>query len=347
LIEFEHFHLIWLAPLPLLVMALPFVYRSRRSALRVPFLDRLKQASGARETHGHAYSRATPMPLAVALAVWSLVLLALMKPEYIGKPIIETVAERELIIAVDLSHSMTTRDVTTLSGAETSRLDAVKQVLKRFLAARDGEKIALIVFGTMAFVQAPFSTDLKTLDALLEQARVGMAGPKTAIGDAIGLSIKLFDKSKINERLLVLLTDGADTASRIPPMKAAGMALDQGIEIITIGFGNPKGAGDNPVDIKLLKAIARHTKGRFYDARDTATLKGVIDEIDKLKPKKVKRLSYRPSTDLFVYPVALAFIILILSALVLVHRQRHLGDAQGHADSAGAGDHGGESEAPS
>ena len=327
MIEFEYLNLAWLALLPPVIWLLPFVYVSRRTALRVPFLGALKRASGARETKKQAYSRATLLQKLSALAVWLLVVLALMKPEYIGKPIVKDIAQRELIIAVDLSKSMQTRDVKTMAGGETSRLGAVKEVLNSFLDLRKGEKIALIVFGTHAYVQAPFTADLKIVKTLLDQTRVGMAGPKTAIGDAIGLSIKIFEKSKIGfrDRLVILLTDGADTASRVPPQKAAGMALDRGIKIFTIGFGNPKHAGDNPVDVKTLTYIAQHTRGRFFYAKDTAHLKAITDEINKLKPREVKKLSWRPTRQLFIYPVALAFLILALNAFVLFVRKSRAG----------------------
>lgn len=322
MIEFEHIHFIWLAVLPLAIALLPWVYVSKRTALRVPFLGQIKSASREKDTQRQAYSKATGFQKSSALAVWILVVLALMKPEHIGDPISRTVAQREVIIAVDLSQSMSTKDVTSMDGSKATRLDAVKEVLNRFLDARKGEKVALVVFGNTAFVQAPFTSDLKTLKALLDQTRVAMAGPKTSIGDAIGLGIKIFEKGEINDRLMILLTDGTDTASKVPPKKAAGLALDKGIEIITVAFGDAKNAGENPIDTKTLKYIATHTKGKFFDAKDTETLKTVTDEINKLKPKKVKQLSYRPVKELFVYPVALAFLILAVNGIILILRQR-------------------------
>ena len=321
MVEFEHLYLAGLALAPLLIWALPFVYVSKRTALRVPFLTALKQASGAKETKKQAYSKATLGQKFSALAVWLLVVLALMQPEHIGNPISKTISQREMVIAVDLSQSMQTKDVKALDGSKTSRLQAVKEVLNTFLDQRKGEKIALIVFGSTAFVQAPFTVDMKTLKSLLDQTEVAMAGPKTAIGDALGLTIKIFDKSDIDDRLLILLTDGTDTNSKVPPKKAAGMALDKGIKIITIAFGDAKHAGENPIDSKTLKYIANHTKGEFFAAHDTATLKAITDEINKLKPKKVKQLSYRPTRELFVYPMALAFLILTLNGLLLFVRR--------------------------
>ncbi len=322
MIEFAHFNLIYLAVLPIIVFLLPFVYISQRTALRVPFIAQLMQASGEEEAQKQAYSKATPFQKLSALLIWLLIVAALMKPEYIGEPITKTVSQREMVIAVDLSESMDTKDVESIDGNKTTRLDAIKEVLNSFLAQREGEKIALIVFGTMAFVQAPFTSDLKTLQELLDEMQVSMAGPRTAIGDSIGLSVKLFQKSNIKERLMILLTDGTDTASKVPPKKAAGVALDNNIKIITIAFGSAKNAGENPIDTKTLQYIAQHTKGEFYDANDTASLQGITDEINALKPKKVKKLSYRPSKELFVYPVALAFLMLLLNAIVLLFKKR-------------------------
>ena len=322
MIEFAQFDLIYLVFLPIAVYLLPFVYTSRRTALRVPFIAQLMQASGEKETRKQAYSKATLFQKLSALAVWLLIVLALMKPEYIGDPVTKTIAQREMVIAVDLSESMRTKDVESIDGNKTTRLAAVKEVLNSFLAQREGEKIALVVFGTTAFVQAPFTSDLKTLQEMLDEMQVSMAGPKTAIGDSIGLGVKLFEKSNIDDRLMILLTDGTDTASKVPPKKAAGVALDNSVKIITIAFGDAENAGENPIDIKTLQYIAQHTKGAFYDANDTASLQGITDEINRLKPKKVKKLSYRPSKELFVYPIALALLILFLPGLIVLLKQR-------------------------
>lgn len=329
MIEFGHFNLVYLVFLPIVVAMLPFVYVSRRTALRVPFIAQLMQASGEKETQKQAYSKATLFQKLSALAVWLLIVLALMKPEYIGEPITKTIAQREMVIAVDLSESMRTKDVESIDGNKTTRLAAVKEVLKNFLTQREGEKIALVVFGTTAFVQAPFTSDLGTLQELLNEMQVSMAGPRTAIGDSIGLSVKLFEKSDIKDRLMILLTDGTDTSSKVPPKKAAGVALDNSVKIITIAFGDAKNAGENPIDTKTLQYIAAHTKGEFYDANDTASLQNISNEINALKPKKVKKLSYRPTKELFVYSIALAFLILLFAAVVVLFKQKAMrGDSK-------------------
>ena len=322
LIEFAHFNLVYLLIGPVVIYLLPVVYLSRRVALRVPFIGNLAKASGEKTTRKQAYSKASRWQILVACLVWALVVAALMKPVYIGQPITKTISQRDLIIAVDLSDSMKTRDMLDGHGNKISRIEAVKEVLQKFLRDRKGEKIALIVFGSSAFLQAPFTDDLDTLEAMLDQMQVSMAGPQTAIGDAISLGVKLLNKVKTRDRLIILLTDGTDTSSKIPPKKAAILASENKIEIITIAFGSEQYRGKYPIDTTTLRFIAKHTHGRYFYARDKQSLTGITDEINKLKPREVKKFSYRPTRDLFIYPAALALLILVLQSILLLLRQR-------------------------
>lgn len=114
------------------------------------------------------------------------------------------------------------------------RLTAVKQVLGTFLTKRDGDRVGLLVFGSAAFVQAPFTEDLQVCRSLLQEMQVRMAGPQTKLGDAVGLAITVFERSDVKERVLIVLTDGNDTGSQVPPDKAAAIARDKGIKIYTI-----------------------------------------------------------------------------------------------------------------
>jgi len=321
LIEFAHFDFIYLLVLPIIVYWISPVYLSRRAALKVPFIQKLIEASGEKAAQKQAYSKASKWRILLALIVWSLVIVALMKPEFVGEPITKTVSQRDIVVAIDLSDSMKTKDMQDANGTKISRINAVKSVMNRFLEERKGEKIALIVFGSSAFLQAPFTDDTRTLQSMLDQMQVSMAGPQTAIGDAIGLSVKLLNKVNTHDRLVILLTDGTDTASKIPPKKAAGLAAENRIEIITIAFGSKKYRGEYPIDTQTLQYIAKHTLGKFFYAENEASLKGIIGEINKLKPKKVKKLSYRPTKELFIYPAAAALLILLLQSLVLLFRE--------------------------
>jgi Ca-activated chloride channel family protein len=169
--------------------------------------------------------------------------------------------------------------------------------------------MALIVFGSKAYVQAPLTEDLQTISELLNQTEVGMAGPHTALGDAIGLAIRTFEASDIEQRLLILLSDGTDTASRMSPVNAAEIARDRDIEIYTIGVGDPNASGENRVDLATLQDIASRTGGQYFFAEDEQGLRQVYDRIDQLAPRQAETLSYRPRQPLAFISLAAASLI--------------------------------------
>lgn len=180
--------------------------------------------------------------------------------------------------------------------------------------------MALIVFGSHAYVQSPLTEDLQTIRDLLAQTEVGMAGPHTALGDSIGLAIRTFEASDIKQRLLILLSDGNDTASRMSPINAAGIARDRSIEIYTIGIGNPDATGEDKVDLKALKDIAGRTGGQYFYAEDVAGLREVYQRIDQLAPRRTETLSYRPRQALAWIPLLLATLIGFGSTSILAYR---------------------------
>lgn len=307
-----------LLPLPLLVFLLAPPYRQPVSALRFPFFRQLTAATGAATGPGAAIVTRTGAQRFAATAIWVLVIVALARPERIGEPIVVEKAARDVVLAIDLSGSMDQIDFTAPDGSRVQRLDAVKRVVDRFIAERDGDRVALIVFGTKAFVQAPFTEDLETVRSLLDQATVGMAGPHTAIGDAIGLSIRTFQVSEIEDRLLILLSDGADTGSRMTPLNAAGIAAREGIDIVTIGVGDPEGSGEQRVDIDTLQAIAKTANGAFFFADDEAALADIYARIDAMAPRAVETQSYRPREPLDPWLFALA-VLIGLATMAFLH----------------------------
>ncbi|MES0882117.1 VWA domain-containing protein [Roseibium sp. SCP14] len=228
------------------------------------------------------------------------------QPERIGEPIVTENAARDVMLAIDISGSMDQIDFASSDGGRVQRLDAVKKVVGDFISARDGDRVALIIFGAKAFVQAPFTEDLVSVRSLLEQTQVGMAGPHTVIGDAIGLSIKTFQASQTEERLLILLSDGGDTGSRMSPVNAAGIAAGEGIEIITVGVGDPDGSGEQRLDEQALKDIAAAADGQYFFAADEASLSDIYARINALKPREVETTSYRPRDQLSHYFLGLA-----------------------------------------
>lgn len=302
---------------PFLVVFSPLRYRSNRSALRISFMEDIESIQG-KDAKAAGLSRATLLQKLLLLAVWTLVVTALAKPQLIGEPIVKEISQREILVAVDLSGSMSTQDFKADDGKKIDRLEAVKHVLSDFIVKREGEKIGLILFGSAAFVQSPFTQDLGALNHLLSELQVGMAGPQTMIGDAIGLGVKMFREGNVTDRMLILMSDGDDTGSKIPPKTAAKLAAKDDVKIYTIAMGDPKNAGEHPIDTETLKAISSETGGEFYYAWNSQELGEIYDEIDKLTPKKVEELSYRPVTELYIYPLGLGLLLMFLYAIGLM-----------------------------
>jgi Ca-activated chloride channel family protein len=300
-----------LLPAPFLIARLFPVYRDRRVTVRVPFLDRVARLTG--QSTDLSGSTAAPRGQRfVHFLVWALLVLALARPQQLEEPLVKTLPLRDMLVAVDLSGSMDTRDFTREDGSSIDRLEAVKLVLGDFLERRDGDRIALVVFGSAAFVQVPFTEDKDVLRQMLDDTVARMAGPRTMLGDAIGLAITLFDRSDVDERLMIVLTDGNDTGSQIPPARAAEIARDKEIVIHTIGVGDPTAVGEEVLDEVALRAVSEITGGSYYYASDREQLELVYTELDKLTPRKVDTISYRPVTDLFHLPLGLALLLTFL-----------------------------------
>ena len=302
---------------PFLMAYVPWEYVSKRSALRISFMADVRYAEGSTQ-QSKGVSRATTLQKIILFIVWSLVILALSKPQFVGEPIVKEISQREILIGVDLSGSMSTQDFKDSNGKKIDRLEAVKGVLNTFFEKRKGEKIGLILFGSAAFVQSPFTQDFDALKHLLSELQVGMAGPQTMLGDGIGLGVKMFEESNVTDRMLILMSDGDDTGSKIPPKVAAKLAAQNEVKIYSIAMGDPKNADEHPIDTETLKAIVKETGGKFYYAWDSKELEDIYKEIDKITPKKVKELSYRPVTELYFYPLALALLLMFLYTLSLM-----------------------------
>jgi len=211
---------------------------------------------------------------------------------------------------------METADMTGTDGKPVDRLTAVKQVLDDFLRKREGDRVGLIFFGNAPFVQAPFTDDLEACRQLLDEAQVRMAGPRTMLGDAIGKAVQVFEESELEEKVLILLTDGNDTGSLVTPAKAAELALDKGIVIHAIAMGDPASVGEQKFDEKTLKTVADTTGGKYFRATDREELEGVYAELDRITPRHVESISHRPVTDLFHWPLAAGLMLSLgLSAL--------------------------------
>ncbi len=307
-------------PLPwLLVRWLPPA-QPRGGALFLPFADGVLHST----TVG---ARTMPRTRAVLFAVcWLLLVCAAIRPQWLDAPQAVATTGRRLLMAVDVSGSMATEDMA--NGA--SRLQAVQQVAGEFIQHRRGDQVGLILFGTQPYLQAPITADLATVKQFLDEAVVGIAGPQTAIGDAIGLAIKRLrdtpeQSRKKGDTVMVLITDGANDAGVMDPMEAAQIAARMGLRIYTIGVGAAAQpgffghSGNTDLDEGSLKAIAQATGGAYFRATDAQALQQVYAQIDKLEPSAGRDQWYRPTTEWFFWPLALA---LLLSVPMVAMRGR-------------------------
>lgn len=299
-------------PLPILVWWLVPAYRKTVAALRIPFFDEVTQAAGVTPTEGSIIPRRNWAQRVLAPLCWLLIVLALARPQYVEPPITKTEPQRDLMLALDLSQSMDTRDFRDPAGQMETRVAAVKQVVGDFVTKRQGDRIGLVAFGDAPYPLVPFTLDHATVQLMIEGALPGMAGPRTALGDSIGLAIKMFADSKAPEKVLVLLTDGNDTASRMPPDRAADIAKQNGIVIHTVGIGDPNATGEDKLDTAALQKISVATGGRYFFGQDQAQLAQIYTTLDEITPANQETLSWRPVIELFHYPLGAAVILVLL-----------------------------------
>ncbi len=317
-----------LLPLPLLAAwLLPRARRGHGGALRIPFYDEL-----AAHLTGDRQGRRR-WPLWLGLLAWLALVTAAARPQWVGDPVRLPVSGRDLMLAVDLSGSMKERDM-RIGNRLVDRLSAVKYVAGRFIQRRRGDRIGLILFGDQAYLQAPLTFDRDTVRKLLDEAAIGLAGENTAIGDAIGLAVKRLRHSPAGNRVLILLTDGRNTAGSIDPLRAADLAAEEGIRIYTIGIGGERVVRGllglrfrmgSDLDEASLRAIARKTGGRYFRARDPRELEAIYGELDRLEPSSQEEKTYRPVSERFRWPLGLALALSLAIALGLAPpwRRRH------------------------
>lgn len=308
--------LLALLPLPLLVRWLTPAHREPRQAVVVPFLLRLAAQSGMKPGQGAIIMRGGWLRTVAMTIAWICLILALARPQIIEPPITKNIPVRDMLLAVDLSGSMETQDFDDAQGKKVDRLTAVKQVLDGFLAQRKNDRVGLIFFGSAPFVQAPFTEDLQVCRKLLDEAQVKMAGPQTAFGDALGLAMTVFERSEVKQRVLIALTDGNDTASKVPPAKAAEIAKDKGIVIHTISVGDPKAAGEDALDVDALKQVAATTGGIYAHAADRSQLDEIYRRLDSIETHSAQTVSHRPRRDVYWWPLAIGLGVTVLQHML-------------------------------
>ena len=322
MIILEHRYLLMLVLLPVLLRAvLPPVRREQR-AIKIPWFERIKSFAGREKALSASSVGSSWLTTAALFLIWSLVVIAMTRPQWLENPIVNTLPTRDILLLIDLSGSMETEDFKDSAGKTVNRLDAVKEVVDEFLEKREGDRVGLIVFGNAAFVQVPFTSDLQACRDLLRECEVRMAGPKTALGDAIGLGITLFERSEVKERLIIALTDGNDTGSKVEPSVAAKIAADNDVVIHLVGVGDPQAAGEEKLDEQTLKGVASAAGGQYFHAADRERLKEIYAEIDRISSHEIKTESYRPRQELFHYPLAAAFVLSLVMAVTKVYGLR-------------------------
>lgn len=310
-----------LLPLPLILRyLLPASDKNQDQPLHVPFIDDFNQVP-----HNASFINKNKWLMILASLAWLCLISAAARPQWLGERVDIPISGRDLMMAVDLSGSMAAEDF-EINGHTINRLQAVKIVAGEFIKKREGDRIGLILFGQQAYLQTPLTFDTQTINAMLQESLIGIAGKSTAIGDGIGLAIKRLNGKTAEKQVLILLTDGANTAGAVAPLKAAELAAKQGLKIYTIGIGAAsrevggfffkQTVKNNEIDEKTLYEIATITGGQYFRARNTEELNKIYSLIDKLEPVEQESQSFRPVMSLFMWPLAISLCIVFCIAIL-------------------------------
>ncbi len=316
----------FLWPLAFILLPLPFIARrilkpvasSPAGALKVPFFNKLVQG----QSLGKPVSKRHWLTGLMAFIAWTLLISALARPALVGDKVPLPAQGRDIMMAIDLSGSMQEQDF-SLNGHKTTRLNVIKQAASDFIERRQGDRVGLVLFSDRAYLQAPLTFDLQVVAKLLEQAQVGLTGQRTAIGDAIAISVKRLKDRPEEGRVLVLMTDGANNQGVLAPLKAAQIAKKLGIRIYTIGIGADNQAVQTPFGLQMLnpaadldegtlQEIATLTGGDYFRAKDVQGLANIYDKINQLEPVSGEPIFVRPEVALFFWPAGLALLIITL-----------------------------------
>lgn len=317
-----HFDFLWALialPLPLLIYWLPAKKQVQAAPLRMPTII------NGMHTQEFAPEKKKGSLLILSL-IWLLVVLASTQPQWLGEAVNVPTDGREMMIAVDLSGSMQVEDM-SLNGRSVNRLDMLKVLLGEFIERRSGDRLGLILFGDDAYMQTPMTFDRKTVQQMLDETVLGLVGKQTAIGDAIALAVKRFDEKKDSNRVLLLLTDGQNTAGKITPEQALELAVAKDITIYSIGigadvmiqnslFGSRRVNPSSELDEESLQRLADETGGYYFRARASEDMSKIYKLLDDLEPVEQEQQQMRPLSALFYWPLGLALLISLLTLLV-------------------------------
>ena len=298
--------LIWLL-VPRLPVQLP-------AALKVPFFNAMMGMIDSKKLPVAKHTQITILCL-----IWSLLLIALAGPRWIGEPQPLAREGHNIMLALDLSGSMELRDM-LLHGRPATRLEVVKRAAEQFVQARDGDMIGLILFGSHAYLQTPLTYDRHSVLMRIDDATVGLAGQTTSIGDALGLAVKRLQQVPAKGRLIILLTDGVNNSGMLDPLKAAELAQTDGIKVYTIGLGadvDPQATGGlffnmnatAELDEETLQAIAKMTGGQYFRATDSQSLQSIYKMIHQMETISQEQATVRPQHDYYPWPLAMALLL--------------------------------------
>lgn len=322
-------HFLWpwiflLLPLPWIMGFFPIQRHDEvpLKALKAPFLDELqgirrRAVSPPLESH---------RPSLWGWFAWFFLVIAMARPVLMGDAIEEAISGRDLMLAVDLSGSMEIEDF-VLKARKVDRLTATKAVAGQFIDRRVGDRLGLILFGDKAYLQVPLTFDRNTVRTLLDEAVIGLAGDKTAIGDAIGLAVKRLQANPEGQRVLILLSDGANTAGAVTPLQAADLAARVGLKVYTIGIGademmirdflgSRKVNPSQDLDETTMRGIAEKTGGQYFRARDIQQMETIYRKLDQLEPIERDKRYYRPMDELYYWPLALSLLLTLAPAVI-------------------------------
>lgn len=303
--EFAYHWVFYLLPLPLLIIGLLPVVRIRKKSLKVPFLSYAADLSGERPQRGVRQLKRPFIRQIILWICWALILISAARPRLVGEPDLIVKTSRNFLMVADISYSMAQKDW-ELGDERVSRWDAVKQLMGEFIHEREGDRMGILLFGSNAYTLAPFSSDSYALLQLLDDTDVGMAGQQTNIGRAIGKSIELFANDTLPNKVLLLLTDGADSGIGVSPFDAAELANSDSITIHTIGIGDPDKLGAD-LDEDALEHISELTGGQYFLAKDAGEMERVFEVLDDIEPVEYEQETYVPVQELYFYPLAALF----------------------------------------
>lgn len=312
--EIAYMWMFWFLPLPILIYFIFPPLRMKSAALFFPSFAKAQKLSGEKPRKSALVKRRNFIVWLGMLLIWGCLLATFSSPQIVGKPELKVKTSRNFLIVADISFSMAQEDW-KIDGKRTTRWEAVKSVMHDFIGKREGDRMGLIFFGSAAYVQAPFTPDLAVVDKLLDEADVGFAGQMTSIGRAIVKGIEMFENDTLKSKVMVVLTDGVDAGLDILPLDAADLAKSDSILVYTIGIGN-SGRSGSDLDERTLKEISALTGARYFRGQDSKELEKIYAELDKLEPIEYEEESYKPTTLLYYYPLAVALgLALVLSFL--------------------------------